>query len=68
MAKLLKRLLMKHMVADSFSFASDQDFRMDLAVSAGELRDASISDYRRKGLLIDVTYAEAEVASYPPAT
>lgn len=37
---------------------------MDIAVSAGETRDATDSQYREKGILTDVTHANPQLAGY----
>lgn len=55
---------MKCTVGDGAAFTTERGFRMDLALPAGELNEATMSDYRRKDLLVDVTYAELQAAAH----
>lgn len=65
-AKLLKRQPVKHTVEDGAPLTVDQDFRMDLVVPAGKLEEeeATKSAYHQKSLLMNVTYAEPQAATY----
>lgn len=47
-AKLLKGLAVNYTVEDGVPLAADRDFRMDLVVPAGELKEATMSAYRQK--------------------
>lgn len=49
--------------ADGARFTAKWDLQMDLMVPAGELEEAIMSDYLRKGRLIEVTYAELQAAT-----
>lgn len=64
MAKLLKRLAIKRTVEDGAPFTPEKDFRMDLGVPAGELKEATMSDYHRKDLLSDITCAELQATTH----
>lgn len=64
MAKLMKRLAIEHTVEDGKPFTAECDFRMDLDMPAGELREVTTSDYLRKGLLIDVTHVKLQAATH----
>ena len=50
------------MVEDDSPFTRDQNLRMDIAVVAGELHNASNGAYVHKRLLVDGTFADPQAA------
>lgn len=45
-------------------FTPDRYFRMDLMIPVGEVKEATMSIYRHKGQLIDLTYAELQAVTH----
>ena len=49
----------RHQVESRLPFHANRDFRMDIVIDAGGLRDATASEYRDK-LMLDVTHADPQ--------
>ena len=56
----LKRMSVCHQVESGASFNADRGLRVDIVIERRGFRDASASNFRRKSILIDVTYANPQ--------
>ena len=49
-----------HQVESGAPFHADRDLRLDIVTEAGGLRHTTVSDFRDKSILLDVTYADPQ--------
>lgn len=59
-SRFLKRVSVRHQVESGAPFNADRDLRMDIVIERGGLRDATAPEFRCKGILLDVTYADPQ--------
>ena len=59
-SRVLKQMSIRHQVGNGAPFNADRNLRMDIVMGRGGIRDALASDFRHKGILIDLTYADPQ--------
>ena len=65
-SRFLKRMSVRHQVESGAPFfIAVKDLRMGIVIEKGGLRDASASEFRHKGKLIDATYADSQAGGSP---
>ena len=61
LSHILKSMSIHHQVESRAPFHADRDLRTDIVIEAGELRDATASEYRDKSILLGMAYADPRV-------
>ena len=58
LSRTFRIMSIRHKVESGAPFHPNRDFRMNVVIEAGRLRDATTSEYHNKAILLDFTYAD----------